>query len=229
MKINCINFSFSAHLHYMQTAATSQGDELGMKYWNPFDKINMIRTRQVILTRQTTSHSGLALSETDWESASVGLRKRNPEESDLGYSVKKFPKEWGSYSFWCHTSMNQNLHSWQQRTTCWFQLLPLTIFSYTWFCQVSQLLVWVLKFAAIPPPSPTLLFHLPNSSSPSKVTRGIPHQVSTSKSPQSSSLHGCQTKCNIISHLSLPSLPDLWFLFQEFCKGAPLINPPSMN
>lgn len=32
MKINCIIFSFSAHLYHMQTAATSQGDELGMKY-----------------------------------------------------------------------------------------------------------------------------------------------------------------------------------------------------
>lgn len=39
MKINCINFSFSAHLYHMQTAATSQGDELGMKYWNSSDKL----------------------------------------------------------------------------------------------------------------------------------------------------------------------------------------------
>lgn len=113
----------------------------------------MFRCRQAILTRQTTSHSGLALSGRDWESASVGLRKRNPEESDLGYSVKKVPKEWGTYSFWCDTSMNQDLCSWWQRTTCWFQLLPLTIFSYTWFCQVSKL-VWILEFAATPPPSP---------------------------------------------------------------------------
>lgn len=43
MKINCIIFSFSAHLYHMQTAATSQGDELGMKYWNPSDKLKYVQ------------------------------------------------------------------------------------------------------------------------------------------------------------------------------------------
>lgn len=154
MKINCINFSFSAHLYHMQTAATSPGMNWGWNTETLLTNLNVFKHRQVILTRQTTSHSSLALSGTDWESASVGLRKRNLEESDLGYSVKKVPKERGIYSFWSHTSMNQDLHPWWQRTTCWFQLLPLTISSYTWFCQVSQLLVWIMKFTAIPAPSP---------------------------------------------------------------------------
>lgn len=95
MKINCINFSFSAHLHYMQTAATSQGDELGMKYWNPFDKINMIRTRQVILTRQTTSHSGLALSETDWEVSICGFEEKESRRVWFGILCQEIPKRMG--------------------------------------------------------------------------------------------------------------------------------------
>lgn len=134
MKINCINFSFSAHLYHMQTAATSPGMNWGWNTETLLTNLNAFKHRQVILTRQTTSHSSLALSGTDWESASVGLRKMNLEESDLGYSVKKVPKERGIYSFWSHTSMNQDLHPWWQRTTCWFQLLPLTISSYTQFC-----------------------------------------------------------------------------------------------
>lgn len=187
----------------------------------------MFRHKQVILTRQSTLHSGLELSGTDWESASVGLMKRNLEESDLGCSVKKVPKDWGTYSFWCPTSMNQDLYSWWQRTMCWFQLLPLSIFSYTWFWQVSKLLVWILEFAV------TLLFHVPNSRYPSKATRVIPHQVRTSKSPQSSCLHRCQTKVQhnftFVTSQTPGQTPDLWFLFQELCKGAPLINPPSVN
>lgn len=56
MKINYITSSFSAHLYYIWTAATSPGDGLGMKYF--LTKLNGSKRRQVILTRQTILHSG---------------------------------------------------------------------------------------------------------------------------------------------------------------------------
>jgi len=103
MKINCINSFFSAHLYYVWTAATSPGYGLEMKYGHSSEKVK--RHRQVILTRQTILHSGFTCSGTDWEPASTGVSKWNLEKFDSGHSVKKAPKESGSYSLCSHTSI----------------------------------------------------------------------------------------------------------------------------
>lgn len=45
MKINCINSTFSAHLHYIWTAATSPGVGMGMKYQNLSDKVKWVHVQ----------------------------------------------------------------------------------------------------------------------------------------------------------------------------------------
>lgn len=84
MKINCINSSFPTHLHYIWTAATSPGDRSGMKYQNPSDKVKWVQMQAG--NTNNTLHSGSTLSGTHWESASMGLRKKNLEKFDLGPS-----------------------------------------------------------------------------------------------------------------------------------------------
>lgn len=202
-----------------------QGMDWGWNTETLLTKSDGSKRRQVILRRQTILHSGLMFSGTDWESASTGVRRRHLEKFDLRQHIKRVEVTVSGLT----PALGSPLL--MAKNDVVFSTIA-SITSYTQPCQVSQLL-WLLKFTAIHPPSLPWLSLSPNCKSPSEGTGCTPHQASTSKSPQSSSLHRHQTKCNIISHLSLPrllpSLPDLWFLFQELCKGAPLINPPSTN
>lgn len=209
-----------------------QGLEWG---WNTkifLTKLNGSKCRQVILTRQNILRSGLTPSGTGRESASTGLRKRNLEQFDLGHCVKKALKESGSYSFWSHTTTRTPLLTTENNVMV--STLPASnyLLLHTAPSSLTARCLGAEDCSLPPPPLPCLSF-APNSGSPWGGAGCTPHQVSTSKSPKSPSLHRRQTKCNIISHLSLPRLlprlPDLWFLFQELCKGAPLINPPSTN